>query len=69
MKFITIKESNTASDLMVFKHLLEKEGVECRLKNEMPDQVTNQTPSPFEELQVAESDMEKAVSILRESGY
>ncbi len=66
MRFITIKESSNASDLAVYKNRLEGEGIECRLKNEMPDQLTNQTPFPFEELQVAEFDMERAKEIIRE---
>jgi len=66
MPFITIKESTNASDLAEYKNRLEAEGIECRLKNELPDQLTNQVASPFEELQVAESDLERAREILRE---
>lgn len=67
MKYITIRESNNATDLARLKDLLEANGIDCRLESEKPDQVINVVPNPFEELQVAEQDVERAEQILREN--
>ena len=66
MKYITIRESDNATDLKILKDKLKAEGIDCRLKSEMPDQVINVVPKPLEELQVAEPDFEKATKVLRD---
>ncbi len=66
MRYITIKESDNANDLKILKDKLNAEGIDCRLKTGIPDQVTNVVPKPLEELQVAEPDFEKATQILRD---
>lgn len=68
MKFVTIKESHYLQDLVVLKSRLESEGIPCRLKNELTTQVMNYIPAFMVELQVNESDLEKAKQILIETG-
>lgn len=64
MKFITIKSSHYASDLVVLKGRLEAEGITCWLKNELTTQVMSHIPSFVVELQVAEVDLERVKEIL-----
>ncbi|SHJ82820.1 hypothetical protein SAMN05444280_1335 [Tangfeifania diversioriginum] len=64
MSYITVKKADNLKDLEELKRRLEAIGVNCRIKKEKPNQVTNAVPSPLAELQVAESDMRKAKDIL-----
>lgn len=66
MHFITIKKSHLESDLLVLKSKLESEGIRCFLRNEFTTQVMNYMPTFEVELQVPDSDLEKATSILNE---
>ena len=68
MKFITIKESRNASDLLVLKSKLESEGINCRLKDELTTQVLNYIPAMTVELQVEDKDIERVKKIMEESG-
>jgi DNA-directed RNA polymerase subunit M/transcription elongation factor TFIIS len=68
MKFITVKESNNISDLLVLKSKLESEGINCRIKDELSSQVLNYLPSMSAKLQVVEDDIEKVIEIIKESG-
>jgi len=64
MSYITVKKADNLKDLEELKGRLEAIGVKCRIRNEMPNQVTNAVPAPLAELQVAESDMRKVKDIL-----
>lgn len=64
MSYITVKKADNLEELTELKMRLEAIGVDCRIKNEMPNQVTNVVPKPLAELQVSESDMRKAKDIL-----
>lgn len=64
MSLISIKRSHIESELMVLKSKLESEGITCYLKNEYTTQIMNYLPSFEVELQVSDSDLEKALAIL-----
>ena len=64
MRLISIKRSHIESELMVLKSKLESEGITCYLKNEYTTQIMNYLPSFEVELQVSDSDLEKALAIL-----
>ena len=64
MQFITIKESSYTADLFILKSKLESERLECRIKDELSNQVLYMSAK----LQVAENDFEKAKEILMKSG-
>jgi hypothetical protein len=66
MSFITIKKSHLEGDLLVLKSALESEGIKCYLKNEFTTQIINFMPAFEVELQVPDSDLEKAQKILKE---
>ena len=66
MKFVTIKESHVASDLLVLKSKLESEGINCFLKNEFTTQIMSHMATFTVELQVLLSDVEKAQGIIKE---
>ena len=66
MRLISIKRSHIESELMVLKSKLESEGITCYLKNEYTTQIMNYLPSFEVELQVSDSDLEKALAILNE---
>jgi len=66
MKFITIKESNNASHLVVLKSKLESEGIRCRMDGELSNQVLNYIPMISVKLQVWEEDMDLAMRVLVE---
>ncbi|MCF6357020.1 MAG: DUF2007 domain-containing protein [Draconibacterium sp.] len=68
MKLVTIKESHYNQDLTVLKSRLESEGIECRLKNELTTQVLNHIPAFSVELQIADTDLERAKEIMIETG-
>ncbi len=68
MQFITSKESQNVNDLLVLKSLLESEGINCRLKDELSTQVLKQLSPVHVELQVVDFDLEKVKLIMRESG-
>ncbi len=68
MNFITVKESSNASDLSVLKSRLESEGINCRIKDELSSQVLNYLPVMSAKLQIIESDLDKVIEILKESG-
>ncbi len=65
MGFITIKESNIESDLLVLKSILESEGIKCFLKNQYTTGIMSHMATFVVELQVHESDLEKAQYIMR----
>ena len=64
MRLISIKRSHIESELMVLKSKLESEGITCYLKNEYTTQIMNYLPSFEVELQISDSDLEKALAIL-----
>ncbi|MGM0621020.1 MAG: hypothetical protein ACQETJ_08250 [Bacteroidota bacterium] len=64
MSYITVKKADNLEELTELKRRLDAIGVDCRIRNEKPNQLTNAVPSPLAELQVAESDMRKAKDIL-----
>lgn len=66
MSFVTIKKSHLEGDLLILKSALESEGIRCYLKNEFTTQIINFMPSFEVELQVSDSDLEKAQKILNE---
>ena len=65
MKLITILESHNASDLAITRTILEDAGIVCYLKNELSTQVLNHLPYMTVELQVSDSDVERAQDILQ----
>jgi hypothetical protein len=67
MSLITIKESHVEADLLVLKSILESAGIECYLKNEYTTQIMTHMATFTVELQVSESDYEKALEILKET--
>ena len=64
MRLISIKRSHIESELMVLKSKLESEDITCYLKNEYTTQIMNYLPSFEVELQISDSDLEKALAIL-----
>lgn len=67
MSFVTIKKSHLEGDLLILKSILESEGIRCYLKNEFTTQIINFMPLFEVELQVLDSDLEKAQKILNEN--
>ena len=70
-KFITVSTFTFASEVAVIRSKLESEGITCFVQDELTVQVT-----PFYsnaiggvKLQVRESDLYKAIEILKEAGY
>lgn len=68
MKFITIKTSHYASDLVVLQSKLESYGIRCFLKNEFSAQVLSHLPNALVELQIAETDLAKVQELIEENG-
>lgn len=68
MKFITIKSSHYASDLVVLQSKLESYGIKCYFKNEFSAQVLTHLPNALVELQIAESDFQKIQELIDENG-
>lgn len=66
MDFVTIKESHVTSDLLVLKSRLESEGISCYLKNEFTTQIMSHMATFVVELQVASSDVKRAMEIMNE---
>ena len=66
MKFVTIKESHSESDLLVLKSKLESEGISCFLKNEFTTQIMNHMATFTVELQVPDSEVERAKKIIND---
>ena len=66
MKFVTIKESHSESDLLVLKSKLESEGISCFLKNEFTTQIMNHMATFTVELQVPDSEVERAMEIIND---
>lgn len=64
MSLVTIKKSHIEADLLVAKSILESEGIQCFLKNEFSTQIMNYMPTFLVELQIDESDVERALGIL-----
>ena len=64
MKYITIKKSHYETELLILKGKLESEGIQCFLRNEYTTQVMNHLATFEVELQVLESDIEKAQKII-----
>ena len=64
-KFVTIKESHIASDLLVLKSKLESEGIACFLKNEFTTQIMSHMPTFMVELQVSSADVKRAMEIMK----
>ena len=67
MNPITIKESRTATDLVVLKSKLESEGISCFMKDELSTQVLNYLQLNTVKLQVDKKDVEKALQIMHGS--
>ena len=64
MKLITIRESNIESELSILRSKLESEGIACFMKNELTTQIMNFLPSFEIELQIRDSDLDKAKEIM-----
>lgn len=64
-KMITIKTSTFPEELAVAKTFLEENGIKCLLNDEYLAQIT----SKGFQLEVAEEDAEKALSLLIEGGF
>jgi hypothetical protein len=69
--FVTIMTFNHPTELLVLRSRLEADGIECSVLDELTAQL-----NPFYsnaiggvKLQVKESDLSKAITILKESGY
>ena len=69
--FITIKTFTGPSDLAIPRTLLEANGVECRILDELTIQVSPLYSNAIDgiKLQVRESDIQKAVEILKDGGF
>jgi len=63
MKLITIRKSNIESELSILRSKLESEGIACFMKNELTTQIMNFLPSFEIELQIRDSDLDKAKEI------
>lgn len=64
MKLITIRKSNIESELSILRSKLESEGITCFMKNELTTQIMNFLPSFEIELQIRDSDLDKAKEIM-----
>lgn len=64
MKLKTLKKSQNESELFILKSTLESDGIKCFLKNELTTQIMNYLPSFEIELQVVETDFNKANEIM-----
>jgi hypothetical protein len=64
MKLITIRKSNIESELAILRSKLESEGIACFMKNELTTQIMNFLPSFEIELQIRDSDLNKAKEIM-----
>jgi len=64
MKLITVLEAQNVMDLVIPRTKLEDAGIACYLRNEISSQVLNYIPYVTVELQVSETDVEKAMEIL-----
>ena len=62
MKLITIRKSNIEPELSILRSKLESEGITCFMKNELTTQIMNFLPSFEIELQIRDSDLDKAKS-------
>jgi type III secretory pathway lipoprotein EscJ len=70
-KFVTIRTFTFAYEIAIVRSRLESEGITCFVKDELTAQV-----NPFYsnaiggiQLQVLESDLPRAIEILKEAGY
>lgn len=68
MEYVTIRESQSLSDLLVLKSRIESEGIECRLKDELSSQVLNYLPIMTVKLQVLSKDLKDVKKIMEASG-
>lgn len=68
---ITIKTFTHPSELLILKGRLESEGIECFVKDELITQIIPLYSNAVGgvKLQVKESDVEKAMEILKDAGY
>ena len=66
MSFTTIKKADNPDELGKIKKRLESQGIECKIKNELPEQVINVVPTPLLELMVRKDQFGKANNILKE---
>ena len=66
MTLVSIKKSYIELDLQLLMTRLESEGIKCYLKNDISAQVMSHIGGFATELQVAESDLERAREILME---
>ena len=70
-KWITIKTFTLPGEVAILRGRLEAEGIECFLANELTIQVNPFFSNAVDgvQLQVKESDVARAISILKEGGY
>ena len=64
MSLVTVRKSHYEADLLVLKGKLESEGIKCYLRNEFTTQIMNHMATFEVELQVADSDLQKAKEIV-----
>ena len=70
-KFVTVLTFTFASEMAIVRGRLESEGITCSVKDELTIQVVPYYSNAIGgiELQVLESDLSRAVEILKETGY
>ena len=70
-KFITVLTVIYPSEMAIARSRLESEGITCFIKDELMTQIAPIYSNAIggAQLQVKESDLKKAVEILKESGY
>jgi len=70
-KFVTVLTFTFASELAIVRGRLESEGIACSVKDELMIQVNPLASNAFGgvKLQVLESDLPRAIEILKETGY
>jgi hypothetical protein len=69
--FVTIATFTYPTELVIFRGRLESEGIECFVKDEFTVQVNNLLSNAIGgiKLQVKNSDVNKAIAILKDGGY
>ena len=66
-KFITVLTRNFAHEIAIIQGRLEEEGITCFVKDELTAQAYHAVGGV--KLQVRESDLNRTIEILKETGY
>ena len=69
--FVTVLTFTYLSEVAIIRSRLESEGIECFIPNELTVQAQPFLANTFDgiKLQVRESDLERTIEILKETGY